>query len=101
MSLNMLKSIKNKAIDTVKTKGNIASGFPLETVLEVLQGFGQVTMGQYGEPNDRGWRCKVKMFVTAQGADFEVKTGFECRTPLSAAQECLELVTEVVEARGK
>lgn len=45
---------------------------------------------------DRGWHCKINMYVTAVGASFEVKSEFDKATPLMAAQECYQRMQSIL-----
>ena len=57
-------------------------------------------VNHYGKPHlwrtDRGWFCKVDMFVQAKGAGVEIQSEFDHPTPSLAAQTCLERVSAVV-----
>lgn len=51
---------------------------------------------KYGEPrlskHGAGWHCALDVFVTGEGVDFKVRTGFDEPTPNVAVRTCLGLL---------
>ncbi len=60
----------------------------LEGVLLDLAKHGRARIGQYGR--DGTWHCSVEMNVPSVGVTFEVKSDYDCKTPMSSAVQCRE-----------
>lgn len=76
--MNIVRAIKEAVVDHES----------LEGVLAQLQRMGKPRLGMYGD--DGTWSCNVDMFVNATGAEFKVRSEFDCKTPMQAARQCLE-----------
>lgn len=53
-------------------------------------------MSRYGKPGvsmeNRGWHCRCEMHVASEGTSFTVRSEFDHKTPLIAAQLCMERI---------
>lgn len=67
-----------------------------ETLAALLQ-YGHPRVGHY----DKGWYCKVEMFVSAKGVDFTVDSGFDHTTAARAAAECLQRTVKTLSEMGR
>ena len=72
------------------------SALALEVMLDALTKYGKPRLMHMGD----GRHCCVQMYVTAEGVDFEVKTGFKHKTPSEAAEECCRRLDKVLRGMG-
>lgn len=68
----------------------------LEVMLNALSKYGKPRLVHMGG----GWYCCVDMYVSAEGVDFEVKTGFNNSTPSEAAEECCRRLDNALRGMG-
>lgn len=82
---------------TAEDRSTLAkSAQALEVMLNALTKYGKPRLMHMGD----GWHCCVQMYVTAEGVDFEVKTGFKHKTPSEAAEECCRRLDKVLRGMG-
>jgi hypothetical protein len=57
---------------------------------------------RYGRPRlsylDGGWYCKVEMNTNTKGTQFDIASEFNHSTPMSAAKQCHERITNALKA---
>ncbi len=69
----------------------------LEDVLAELCKFGNPRVSNTGENE---WYSCMKMFVTGEGVEFEIKSDFKSPTPLQAAQQCRDRMHSALKSLG-
>ena len=84
----------NNALATRPEVGRIPAD--LEGVLSWLQNFGKPRLFCMRD----GWHSAIEMHVSSVGAKFEVASEFGHPTPLAAAQQCAERVTQTLRDLG-
>jgi hypothetical protein len=68
----------------------------LESRLLELARYGAPTLGVV-----EGWHCSVKMNTNTTGTNFTVRSAFDCKTPIAAADQCMERVQQALAAIAK
>ncbi len=58
----------------------------LESSLNSLCSFGQPKLSKM----DNGWYCRIDMFVSSEGASFEIQSNFDHKTPSDAVNTLIE-----------
>lgn len=80
---------------SVKPKVEEAKFVPQMEIEELM-----VFMVRYGRPRisylDNGWYCKVEMNTNTAGTQFDVASEFGQPTPLTAARQCHERITNAL-----
>ena len=59
-------------------------GMPLEQCLAELEKYGNPNLHK----NDKTWSCNVEVFVTGEGTEFKVRSGYNCKTIREASNLC-------------
>lgn len=62
-----------------------------ECLLELCK-WGQPRLSKF----DKGWHCAIEVFVSGQGAKFEVSTKFDQETANQAVNNCYSLLIKAV-----
>jgi hypothetical protein len=65
----------------------------LNEILLELANYGKPSIFQFD--HNKKWYCRVNVYVSMKGVDFEVKSE-SCNSPIDAATECLEKTKEAV-----
>ena len=58
----------------------------LEDLLQELSNYGLPRLMKF---DDGTWHCKIDVFISPQGASFEISSGFNNKTHREAARVCL------------
>lgn len=70
----------------------------LEDILAELQRYGEPVLGMYSSD---GWHCSIKIRTAMSTATFKVTSkSYDERTPLIAAQQCLENCKKAIHLAG-
>lgn len=77
--------------------GRIPARESLEDVLAELCKFGNPRVSNTGENE---WYSSMKMFVTGEGVEFEIKSDFKSTSPLAAAQQCRDRMHSALKSLG-
>lgn len=62
-----------------------------------------IELCSYGKPKlfkcTNGWHCWVEMNVATAGAEYSVKSEFDCATPMEAARQCRDRILMAINQR--